>query len=312
MRAERPLFNFHSTAAQVVTGVSLQGKRVIITGGASGIGFETARALARIGAEITLAVRDLETGNHAAAEIIATTGNAKVRAAWLDLADRDSIAAFVAAWEGPLNVLVNNAGVMALPELTRTREGWETHFAVNHLGHFALAKGLKTALAAGSSAEYASRIVSVSSSAHYSSPVDFDDPHFESRSYQPWLAYAQSKTANVLFAVEATRRWSDEGIFANAHTPGYIRTRLQRHLPPDFPEPREPARRKNAEQGAANSCLLATCPRAERVGGMYMADCIPQAPVDELPRDLNGVAPYALDPDNARRLWELSESMLAA
>lgn len=312
MQINRPIFNFHTTAAQIVTGLDFSGKRVVITGGASGIGFETARALASIGFETTLAVRDLEAGKRAVAEITAATGNPNVRAARLDLADRASVAAFAAAWEGPLNVLINNAGVMALPELTLTPEGWETQFAVNHLGHFALAKALRRALANGSSTEYASRIISVSSSAHFSSPVIFDDLHFRYRRYQPWLAYAQSKTANVLFSVEATRRWGEDGIFTTAHTPGYIRTRLQRHLPPDFPEPQEPARRKNVLQGAANSCLLATCPLAERVGGIYVADCVPQAVASERPLDLTGVAPFALDPDNARRLWDVSESMLAA
>jgi NAD(P)-dependent dehydrogenase (short-subunit alcohol dehydrogenase family) len=301
MKTNRPIFNFHTTASQIVSGLDFSGKRMIITGGAGGIGLETARALAGIGIDITLAVRNLEAGKKAAADITAATGNPLVRAAHLDLADRASIAAFTAAWQGPLNALINNAAVMALPELALTPEGWETHFAVNHLGHFALAKGLHAALAAGSTDEYASRIVSVSSSAHFSSPVIFDDLHFKYRRYQPWLAYAQSKTANVLFAVEATRRWGGDGIFT---------TGLQRHLPPDFPEPQEPARRKSVEQGAANSCLLVTCPLAERVGGIYVADCVPQAVATERPQDLGGVAPFALDADNARRLWDVSEDML--
>ncbi len=312
MQTSPPLFNFHTTASQVVIGLEFSGKRIVITGGASGIGYETARALASIGAEVTLAVRDLGAGQRAAAEITAKTGNHAVRAARLDLLDRASIDAFTAAWEGPLNALILNAGVMALPELTLTREGWETHFAVNHLGHFTLAMGLRAALAAAATPACASRIVSVSSSAHFSSPVIFDDLHFRYRRYQPWLAYGQSKTANILFAVEATRRWSADGIYANAHTPGYIRTRLQRHLPKDFPEPQEPARRKSVEQGAANSCLLVTSPLMEKVGGLYLADCAPQKPVQERPADLGGVAPFALDADNARRLWDISESALRA
>jgi NAD(P)-dependent dehydrogenase (short-subunit alcohol dehydrogenase family) len=312
MQTSPPLFNFHTTASQVVIGLDLSGKRIVITGGASGIGYETARALTSIGAEVTLAVRDLGAGERAAAEIAAQTGKHTVRAARLDLLDRASIDAFTAAWDGPLHALILNAGVMALPELTRSPEGWETHFAVNHLGHFALAHGLHGALVAGSTPDRASRIVAVSSSAHFSSPVIFDDLHFRYRRYQPWLAYGQSKTANILFAVEATRRWSADGIYANAHTPGYIRTRLQRHLPPDFPEPPEPVRRKTVEQGAANSCLLVTSPLMEKVGGLYLADCTPQKPVDERPADLGGVAPFALDADNARRLWDLSERALRA
>jgi NAD(P)-dependent dehydrogenase (short-subunit alcohol dehydrogenase family) len=307
--APNPPFNFHSTAAQVVMGLSLKGKRVVITGASSGLGLETARVLASIGGEITLAVRDAEAGARAAESIARSTGNTAVNVMILDLGDRASIAAFVDAWTGPLNILINNAAVMALPTLEVTAEGWEKHFAINHLGHFALAKGLREALAAGSTTEFASRIVSVSSSAHFSSPVIFDDIHFRYRRYEPWLAYAQSKSANVLFAVEATRRWSAEGIFANAHTPGYIRTNLQRHLPPDFPEPR---RVKTIEQGAANSALLAVYPLMERLGGEYLADCTPQAASSMRPDDLGGVAPYALDVENARRLWTLSEAMLQA
>jgi len=312
MKTNRPIFGFHTTASQIVSGLNFSGRRMVITGGASGLGYETARALASIGIDITLAVRNLEAGQRAAAEISAATGNPRVRAAPLDLGDRASIDAFVAAWDGPLNALINNAAVMALPDHTLNQDGWETHFAVNHLGHFALAKGLHAALKAGATDEFASRIVSVSSSAHFSSPVHFDDLHFRSRAYQPWLAYAQSKTANVLFAVEATRRWSADGIYTTAHTPGYIRTNLQRHLPPDFPEPQEPARRKNVEQGAANSCLMVTCQLAEKVGGIYVADCVPQAVVEEPPKDLTGVAAYAVDADNAQRLWEVSEELLAA
>jgi NAD(P)-dependent dehydrogenase (short-subunit alcohol dehydrogenase family) len=196
-------FGPQSTAAEVAEGIDLSGKRVIVTGAASGIGVETARALAGTGAEVTLAVRDLEAGARVAADITATTGNRDIHVARLDLADRASIAAFVAGWDGPLHVLVNNAGVMALPE-QHTPEGWEMQFAINHLGHFALAMGLHDALAA----DGAARIVSVSSSAHQMSPVVFDDIHFAFRTYDPIGAYGQSKTANVLFAVEATARWT--------------------------------------------------------------------------------------------------------
>ena len=148
-----------------------------------------------------------------------------IRVARLDLADRASIAAFVAAWEGPLDVLVNNAGVMAMPE-EHTAEGWEMQFATNHVGHFALSVGLHDALAAAAPA----RVVSVSSSAHFLSPVIFDDLHFAFRRYDPWLAYGQSKTANVLFAVGATARWAGDGITVNALMPGAIATNLQRHV----------------------------------------------------------------------------------
>jgi len=145
-------FGFQSTAAEVAAGIDLSGKRAIVTGAASGIGVETARALAGIGADVTLAVRNIEAGAQVAADISATTGNRNIHVAKLDLADRASVAAFVAGWDGPLHVLVNNAGVMALPELQLTPDGWEMQFATNHMGHFALTIGLHDALAAAGGA----------------------------------------------------------------------------------------------------------------------------------------------------------------
>src|ERR1035441_7381142 len=217
-------FGFDSTAAEVAAGIDLNGKRAIVTGASSGIGIETARALAGAGAEVTLAVRNPDAGAQTVVDITATTGNDRLHVERLDLADRDSIKAFVAGWHGQLDLLVNNAGVMALPELQLSPEGWEMQFATNHLGHFALAVGLHDALAAAGTA----RIVSVSSSAHLGSPVVFDDLHFAFREYEPFSAYGQSKTANVLFAVEVTRRWGKEGITANSLMPGAIATNLDR------------------------------------------------------------------------------------
>src|SRR5258708_4230040 len=204
-------FGFDSTAAEVIDGIDLSGKRAIVTGGSSGIGIETARALAGAGAEVTIALRNTDAGERTAAEITATTGNTAIHVCRLDLADQASVATFVANWSGPLDLLINNAGVM-LPDLQRTPEGWEMQFATNHLGHFALALRLHDALAAARDA----RIVSLSSVGHRRSPVVFDDINFTSRSYDPGLAYGQSKTANVLFAVEATRRWIGDGVTANA------------------------------------------------------------------------------------------------
>jgi NAD(P)-dependent dehydrogenase (short-subunit alcohol dehydrogenase family) len=296
-------FGFRSTAQEVVEGIDLSGTRAIVTGGASGIGIETARALARAGAEVTLAVRNVDAGRVVAAEIAATTQNADVRVAYLDLADLESVAELASAWDEPLHLLVNNAGVMALPE-TRTAAGIEMQLATNHLGHFALALGLHDALVADGKA----RIVAVSSNAHLMSPVVFGDIDFEYRAYDPWLAYGQSKTANILFAVGATQRWADEGITANALNPGAIPTNLQRHVggmrtPVD--------RRKTPEQGAATSVLLATSPLLEGVGGRYFEDCNEAIPVARRdPEQPAGVAPYALDPENADRLWEASLRML--
>jgi NAD(P)-dependent dehydrogenase (short-subunit alcohol dehydrogenase family) len=298
-------YGFETTAAEVAAGIDLSGKRVIVTGGASGIGIPTARALAGTGAAVTLAVRDAEAGERTAADI-----DGDVRVARLDLADPASVNAFTDAWEGPLHVLVNNAGVMAIQELTVTPQGYEMQFATNHLGHFALTLGLHDALAADGNA----RIVSVSSAGHLRSPVVFDDINFAFRPYDPWLAYGQSKTANILLAVEATRRWADAGITANALMPGGIATNLQRHLDPGYMEARirEGIRLKTPEQGAATSVLLAVSPDLEGVGGRYYEDCLQAAVVDRRPNggSLHGVANYAVDPANAERLWEVSLRML--
>jgi NAD(P)-dependent dehydrogenase (short-subunit alcohol dehydrogenase family) len=301
-------FGAESTAADVIAGIDLGGKHAIVTGAASGIGVETARALAAAGAAVTLAVRDTAAGKRVAAEIQAS-GETSVDVGTLDLSDLSSIAAFVRAWSGPLDILVNNAGVMAVQELTLSPSGHELQFATNHLGHFALAVGLHDALAGAAAA----RIVSVSSSGHLRSPVVFDDIDFAFREYDPFGAYGQSKTANVLFAVEASRRWADDGITSNTLMPGGILTALQRHLDPAYGK--EAAERfrdagtrlKTVEQGAATSVLLATSPRLDGIGGRYFEDCNEATVVNR--RDefgISGVAPYALDPANAARLWELS------
>jgi NAD(P)-dependent dehydrogenase (short-subunit alcohol dehydrogenase family) len=303
-------FGFDSTAAEVIAGVDLTGKRAIVTGASSGIGVETARALADAGAEVTMAVRDTTAGNRVAADI-----GGRVRVGALDLSDLASISAFTDAWRGPLHILVNNAGVMAIQELTMSAGGHEMQFATNHLGHFALAVGLYDALAAAGGA----RIVSVSSGGHLRSPVVFDDIDFAFRDYDPFGAYGQSKTANVLFAVEATRRWSAEGIVANALMPGGIATPLQRHLPTEYAEQALKAFRaggsdfKTVEQGAATSTLLAASPLLDGIGGRYFENCNEASVVDHRGGPgTGGVAPYALDPSNAGRLWELSLALIGS
>jgi NAD(P)-dependent dehydrogenase (short-subunit alcohol dehydrogenase family) len=305
----KTLFGFSSTAAEVIAGVDLSGKRAVITGASSGIGVETARALAGAGAAVTLAVRNIEAGERVAAEIRASTGNGDVTVGALELSDLSSVSAFVAAWSGPLDILVNNAGVMAIQELTMSASGHEMQFATNHLGHFALALGLHDSLAAAGSA----RIVSVSSGGHLRSPVVFDDIDYAFRDYDPFGAYGQSKTANVLFAVEATRRWASDGIVVNALMPGGIATPLQRHLPAHYATQALDAFRaagtdfKTVEQGAATSVLLAASPLVEGVGGRYFENCNEAARVTRRGNPgQGGVAPYALDPTNAERLWELS------
>jgi NAD(P)-dependent dehydrogenase (short-subunit alcohol dehydrogenase family) len=297
-------FGFDSTAAEVIAGVDLAGKRAVVTGASSGIGVETARALADAGAEVTLAVRDTAAGERVAADIGGT-----VTVAPLDLSDLDSVSAFAAAWQGPLHILVNNAGVMAIQELTLSASGHEMQFATNHLGHFKLAVELHGALASAGGA----RIVSVSSGGHLRSPVVFDDIDFAFRDYDPFGAYGQSKTANVLFAVEATRRWKADGIVANALMPGGIATPLQRHVPAEYAAQALTAFRaagtdfKTVEQGAATSTLLAASPLLDGVGGRYFEDCNEARVVDRRGGPgQGGVAPYALDPANAERLWDLS------
>ncbi|GLV60640.1 oxidoreductase [Dictyobacter sp. S3.2.2.5] len=299
-------FGARSTAEEIVKDISMSGKRVVITGASSGIGIETAQVLASIGADVTLAVRNMEAGRRVANDISATTGNSRVHVKALDLSDLDSVAAFVQDWHGPLHVLVNNAGIMAVPQLELTPRGHEMQFATNFLGHFALTVGLHDSLAAASGA----RIVSVSSNAHQFSPVIFDDVDYQIRPYDPWSAYGQSKTACILLAVAATRRWSHQGIYANALNPGAIATNLQKYTG-GLKTPVE--KRKTPAQGAATSVLLATSPLLEEIGGRYFEDCNESPMLREKPAMFGGgVAPWALDADNAERLWEVSLRMLTA
>ncbi|WP_372660452.1 SDR family NAD(P)-dependent oxidoreductase [Amycolatopsis kentuckyensis] len=298
-------FTAASTATEVLAGVDLSGVRAIVTGASSGLGAETARVLAAAGAEVTFAVR-----NPAAVE-------EPSRVAWLDLADQASVRRFTAAWAGPLHLLVANAGIVT-GGLFRTPEGWELQFATNHLGHFALATGLHDALAAGAADRSEARIVSVSSTAHMRAGVDFADLHFTKRPYDPQIAYAQSKTANALFAVEATRRWAADGIFANAVNPGGVATGLQR----DFTDAQKASlaaaeaagifRYKTVGQGAATTVVAAVAPEFARTGGHYLDDAREAYTVPDdadLADHPHGVKEWALDPDLARRLWSVSAEL---
>jgi NAD(P)-dependent dehydrogenase (short-subunit alcohol dehydrogenase family) len=304
-----------TTAAEIVAHVRLQRRRVVVTGASSGIGVETARALASTGAEVTLAVRNLEAGRQVANEIAdeLPPGPGELQVARLDLADPASVAEFVRAWSGPLHILVNNAGVMALPRLTRTPAGYEMQFATNHLGHFALSTGLHRWLAAANGA----RVVSVASIGHLFSPVVFDDLHYRFRPYDQWTSYGQSKSANVLFAVGGAQRWADDGVTVNALMPGNVATTaLARHLGADdlanFGQETDLALPpvKTIEQGAATSVLLAVSPDVEGVTGRYYEDCAEAPVVDERAGHTGGVAPYVLDQENADRLWQISEALI--
>jgi len=298
-------FNFHSTAAEVVRGVDLQGKRAIVTGGAAGIGVETSRALASAGAAVTLAVRRPEAAQPVADALRVATGNAAIDVRRLDLADLGSVKSFADDWHGPLDILVNNAGIMATPDLQKTPQGHELQFGTNYLGHFALTYWLRPALAAAKGA----RLVSLSSSGHWFSPVLFDDLAFDFIPYTPIGAYGQSKSACALLAVAITRRWKDDGIVSNALNPGAIATGLQQHTG-GLRTPVE--RRKTVEQGAATSVLLAASPLLEGVTGLYFEDCNESPRIAARPTDFSGgVAGYALDPGNAERLWETSLAFLA-
>jgi NAD(P)-dependent dehydrogenase (short-subunit alcohol dehydrogenase family) len=305
-------FGEFSTADEVAEGIDLTGRRAVVTGASSGIGVETARTLASHGGQVTLAVRDTGAGERVAADIRSGTPGAHVDVRPLDLGDRASIVAFVDAWEGPLDLLVNNAGVMALPERTLI-DGLEAQFATNHIGHFALTTGLHRALAVAESA----RVVSVSSAAHLRCPVLFDDLTFAFVPYDPFLAYGQSKTASVLFAVEATRRWADDGITVNAVMPGGISTGLQRHVDMEAlararREAGAPDDMKTPQQGASTSVLLAVSPLLEGIGGRYFEDCHEATVISGRSESdgRHGVAPFALDPENAARLWTVSERLL--
>jgi len=300
-----------TTAAEIVRDLDLHRRRAVVTGASSGIGAETARALASAGADVTLAVRNLEAGTRVADGIAEKLppGAGELRVAPLDLADPVSVTGFVHAWTGPLDMLVNNAGVMALPQLTRTAAGYEMQFATNHLGHFALTTGLRKSLAAAGG----SRVVSVASIGHLFSPVVFDDLHYRFRPYDKWTSYGQSKSANVLFAVGAAQLWGDDGIAVNAVMPGNVAsTALARHMSADdltalgqrttlaLPPV------KTIRQGAATSVLLAASPDVEGISGRYYEDCAEAVEISERGDHTAGVAPYALDRDNAERLWQIS------
>jgi NAD(P)-dependent dehydrogenase (short-subunit alcohol dehydrogenase family) len=302
-------FSARATADDVLAGVDLTGKRALVTGGASGLGAETVRALARAGADVVIATRD----PRGAAPILREFANVTVDA--LDLADLESVRAFTARWRGPLHMAVANAGIMALPERRLSPQKWELQLATNFLGHHALLIGLHEHLRAAGRA----RVVTVSSGAQVRSPVVLDDLQFDRRPYDPWVAYAQSKSAVVLLAVEAARRWAPDGISANSCAPGSIHTNLQRHLDPatmralgaldDDGNLVTTDRFKSAAQGASTSVLLAASPLLEGVTGRYFEDNQEAEVVPGGPEPTGGVAEWSVDPDLASRLWDTAAAV---
>ena len=311
-------FGAYTPASEVVEGIDLSGVTAIVTGAGSGIGVETARALALAGADVVLAVRRPDAAEAVAQEINAM-GKGSARTEQIDLSSFGSIRAFAARWgERPLNILINNAGVMACP-LSRTEDGLEMQIGTNHFGHYLLSVLLSPALERGATPERHSRVVSLSSIGHRRSPVNFDDPQYLTRPYDKWEAYGQAKTANSLFAVGFNTRFKDRGINANAVMPGGIMTPLQRHLPREemvafgwIDEAGKINERfKTPEQGASTSVWAAVGPELEGVGGLYLENCAEAAPFDRA-NPFVGVMDYALDPKAADELWTLSEEVTGA
>lgn len=311
-------FGARSSALDVIDGVDLVGKTAIVTGGYSGLGLETVRALLMAGADVIAPARDTAKAEEALDVLldeIDESGAAigELIVGELDLADPASIDGFasdILELGRPIEILINNAGVMACP-LTRDDRGYELQFATNHLGHYQLTTRLWVALAARGA-----RVVSLSSTGHHIAPVDLDDPHFERRAYDKWVAYGQSKTANSLFAVGLDARGKDHGVRAFAVHPGGIMTPLQRHLPREEmiafgwidADGNVNAQFKTPEQGAATSIWAATSVDLRDLGGVYCEDC-DVAQVWTGGVRYRGVKPWAIDPDAAAALWEASEAM---
>ena len=300
-----------TTAREVAAGINLDGKTAVVTGGSSGIGIETARVLATVGARVIVGTRDPGKAERALAGV-------QVEVWQLDLAAPDSIDRFAGRFtdgSDALHILVNNAGVMATP-LTRDGRGYEIQFATNHLGHFQLTGRLWEPLRRAGGA----RVVSLSSVGHRRAPVDLNDPNFERRAYDKWAAYGQSKSANSLFAVELDRRGREQGVRAFAVHPGGVLTDLVRHMTDEElaaygivrvkGELQLPATGyKTVAQGAATSVWCAVSPTLDGRGGVYCEDCDIATAVLADSKLLSGVRPWAIDKAVARALWDLSERL---
>lgn len=297
-------------AREIVRGADLRGRRAIVTGAASGIGLEIARALASAGAEVVVAARNAEAGRSAAEDINRTAGAGCAVPDLIDLGSLDSVRGFARRWASePLHFLINNAGVMACPQ-AYTVDGFETHMGVNHLGHFLLSNLLLPALKRGAP----SRVVALSSAGHRRSDIRFEDINYRNRPYDAVEAYGQSKTANALFAVEFDRRLGEEGVHAFAVDPGGVATALIRHMTDDLyarmgvvpVDRRPPGSLKTPAQGAATAVWAAVAQELEGKGGLYLQDCA-EAPLLG-PAHPRGVAHFAVDPAGAERLWSISEA----
>ncbi len=309
-------FEAKSEPSQILEGIDLAGKVAVVTGGYSGIGLETTRALAGAGARVYVPVRD-----PAKAEANLADVEGEVIPLQMDLADLDSVQNFVSELlekESKLDLLINNAGIMACPE-TRVGKGWEAQFAVNHIGHFVLTRGLLPILLAAD----APRVVCLSSIGHRRSDILWDDIHFTSTPYEKWTAYAQAKTANALFALGLDIKYCDQGLRAFSVHPGGILTPLQRHLANEEMEALgwtdsegnlselAAAMFKTPAQGCTTTLWAATSPMLADTGGLYCEDCdVANLATEESPRYFD-VAPWACNEESALRLWDLTEEMLA-
>lgn len=309
-------FGFSSTADEVLAGKDLSGRTVFITGANSGLGQETARAMAARGAHVILAGRDQAKLDESIAAIHADHAKAQLDTLTVDLTSLESIRAATSRARqrfAKIDILINNAGVMATP-FHHTHDGFEMQFGTNHLGHFALTAELMPLIERG----HLKRIVNLSSRGHFMGAVDFDDPHFQNRPYDPWASYGQSKTANILFTVGLEARFAVLGIHAYAVHPGGIQTNLGRHMTPEMQEALlkrvtsndSGFQWKTIPQGAATTCWAATAPELEGKGGVYCEDCHVAEVDDESP--VAGVRSYALNPSFAERLWKLSEDATGA
>lgn len=301
-------FGATSTADDVLRGIDLTGKLALVTGGYSGIGLETTRALVKAGAHVVVPARRPDTAEQALAGL---TG---VELDELDLGDLESVRGFserFLASGRTIDIVIGSAGIMACPE-TRVGPGWEAQFATNHLGHFALVNRLWPAIVPGGA-----RVVSVSSRGHHFSGIRWDDVHWR-QGYDKWEAYGQAKTANVLFAVHLDRLGRDFGVRALALHPGGIITPLQRHLPKEEMVERgwidedgnvlNPEGFKTPPQGAATQVWAATSPQLDGLGGVYLEDCDIAEPATE-GEERTGVKAWATDPEQAARLWDLSAEL---
>lgn len=306
-------FGEKSTADEVLAGKDLGGKTVFITGGNSGLGQETARAMAAKGAHVVLTGRDQTKLDAAVTAIKAKQPDANLETIIGDLGSLASVRACGAEANArfeKIDLLINNAGVMACP-FTHTADGFEMQFGTNHLGHFALTAHLMSLIEKGAG----KRIVNLSSRGHHFAPVDLDDPHFERREYDPWISYGQAKTANILFSVGLEQRFAARGVHAYAVHPGGIQTNLGRHLTEEMiADLMDRVSRgtgqfswKTIPQGAATSCWAATADEIEGRGGVYCEDCH-VAEVDDASSE-GGVRSYAVDAAAAKALWTMSEQM---